>query len=278
MNVAEAEVLPVGRGTAPAWEVTAVRYGTLSSRRRDLFHHYELYGEPDAEAEMAYYFWVLERDGEHHLVDAGFDPAVGRRRGRTPIVGQREALEALGVSPDSIRSVIVTHLHYDHIGGLDLFPQAELIVPERELDFWTGPIARRAAYAAHVEPDEIAYLEEAVAAGRVRTTPGDEEVLPGVWTIPVGGHSPGLQMVLVEAPPRPVLLASDAIHFYEELEADRPFRVVSDLEAMYRAYDLIRRLSADRDALVVPGHDPAVVERHDRAGGVPYAVSLGGSP
>ncbi|MGN9843609.1 hypothetical protein ACTMTI_36340 [Nonomuraea sp. H19] len=64
-----------------------------------------------------------------------------------------------------------------------------------------------------------------------------------------------------------VLLASDATHYYEELERDLPFLVVADLEAMYRGFDYMNQLIADRDAILVPGHDPAVLDRHRRLDG-----------
>ena len=227
---------------------------------------------------MAYFFWVLEGGGRVLLVDSGFDPDVGRRRGRTPLIGQRDALEGIGVDPAAVEVVIVTHMHYDHIGGLDLFPQAELIVPQPELEFWTSPMARRRQFAAHVEEAEIAYVRDAVAEGRVRETQGGEEVAPGVRLIAVGGHSPGQQMVVVETASGPLLITSDAVHFYEELELDRPFGVCADLEAMYRAYDVVRRLEAERGVAVVPSHDPLVLERYAAVGEqTPYAVRLTGS-
>ena len=249
------------RSAAMPYQVIAVRYGTLTAHKSQLYHRYEAYGEADAEVEMAYYFWILRAGGKTILVDTGFDPAAAARRGRTCLCPPLEALSRVGVEPEAVSAVIVTHLHYDHIGNLDAFPHAELVVPRREFEFWTGPAAARFQFAAHVEPREVALLAEARRAGRVRLTDGIEEIFDGITARSVGGHSPGQQVTVVSALAGDVVLASDAVHFYEEFELDRPFGVIADLEQMYAAYDLPRELVAAEGAVLVPGHDPAVLAR-----------------
>jgi len=255
-------------------EVLALRYGTRPSRKSELFHRYESYAEPDAELSLDYYLWAVRDAGRTLLVDTGFDPEVGRRRGRTCLCPPVDALARLGIE---VTEVLVTHFHYDHIGNLDAFPDARLLVPERELEFWTGPVAGRGQFAQHVEPGEVARVEEEHRRGRVTIISGRTAVAPGVTAITVGGHSPGQQVVVVETPGGPVVLASDAVHYYEELERDRPFAVVADLEAMYRAYDLLRELAREPGAVVVPGHDPDVMNRFPSVDGdaTGIAVHLG---
>lgn len=243
------------------YEVVAVRYGTLTALKSELVYRYESYGEADAEVEMAYYFWLLRRPGATVLVDTGFDPAVGARRGRSCTWPPLDALRTLGVAPDDVDTVVVTHFHYDHIGNLDAFPRAQIVAPREELDFWTGPIADRVQFAAHVEPGEVGRVERWAAEGRVRLTDGTEEILEGVTAISVGGHSPGQQVTTVVGEGGLVALASDAVHFYEELELERPFGVIADLARMYMAYDLLDDL-AEAGAAVVPGHDPDVLRRY----------------
>lgn len=245
-----------------AYEVLAVRYGTLAAQKSDLYYRYGSYGEPDGEASMAYYFWVLRGGGATILVDTGFDPEAAARRGRTCVVPPLDALAELGIAPADVSAIVVTHLHYDHTGNLHAFPDAELVVPARELEFWTGPHAARAQFAPHAETSDIDYVTRAAGQGRVRVTEGTEEIFDGVTAISVGGHSAGQQVTVVDADGGPVVLASDAVHLYEELELDRPFAVMHDLEQMYAAYDLVNELARSRRAVVVPGHDPDVFVRH----------------
>jgi glyoxylase-like metal-dependent hydrolase (beta-lactamase superfamily II) len=247
--------------------VVAVRYATRAASKRTFFLRYDSYGEPDAPQSLDYYFWVVGEGPEALVVDCGFDPAVGARRGRTCLVPPVEALARLGVDPASVPRLLLTHFHYDHVGNLDAFPNAELLVPERELRFWTGPLASRAQFAEVVEPEEIERIAEAHRRGRVRTMGSRTAVAPGVTAIDVGGHSPGQQILVVETASGPVVLASDAVHLYEELERDRPFEIVADLAEMYLAYDLVRDLCRQPGAVMVPGHDPEVLTRFPRLDG-----------
>ncbi|HEY4027224.1 MAG TPA: N-acyl homoserine lactonase family protein [Candidatus Dormibacteraeota bacterium] len=244
-----------------------MRYATRAASKRAFFLRYDSYGEPDAPQSLDYYFWVIGEGADALVVDCGFDPAVGARRGRTCLCPPREALALVGVDAASVSRLLITHFHYDHVGNLDAFPEAELLVPERELRFWTGPLASRAQFAEVVEPAEIGRIAEAHGRGRARTMGARTAVAPGVTAIDVGGHSPGQQVLVVEAARGPVVLASDAVHLYEELERDRPFEIVADLADMYRAYDLIRELCGQPGAVMVPGHDPEVMHRFPRLDG-----------
>lgn len=264
---------------AATYEVTAIRYGSLRSTREDLYYRWSSYGDPGGELEMAYYFWLLRNAERTVLVDTGFGAAAAARRGRTCLIEPVEALGRLGVAPAEVSTVIVSHFHYDHVGNLAAYPDAELIVGQTELDFWTGPLARRGQFAPHVDRPDIERIAAEVAAGRARTTAGEEEVLPGIRTIEVGGHSPGQLLIAVAGEDGgQVVLTSDAVHFYEEMESDRPFGVIADLGAMYSAYDTVAELAAGEGTAIVAGHDPAVMERFAGEGGAAeFAVQVRGT-
>jgi glyoxylase-like metal-dependent hydrolase (beta-lactamase superfamily II) len=257
------------------WSVTAVRYGTLETTRSDAYYRYQAYGEPDGPQRLDYLFWIVCRPDETILIDTGFDPDVGRRRGRTCVIEPAAAMAQLGVSADTVSRVVLTHLHYDHTGNVDLFPDAQLLVPARELDFWLGPLARRAQFAHAVEASELGQVLAAVDGGRVRRLEGGEEIAEGVHAIFLGGHSPGQIALGIDAQAGRVVLASDAVHFYEELERDRPFGVLANLAEMYEGYDTLRELAGPGSHLV-PGHDAEVMTRYPRVDGpaADFAVQI----
>jgi glyoxylase-like metal-dependent hydrolase (beta-lactamase superfamily II) len=242
----------------PPYAVTAVQYGSVALPKRELFHRFELYREPDAPFEMAYFLWVVTGDdGESIVIDTGFDRHVGERRGRTGTGSPADALRALELEPASVETVVLTHLHFDHTGNVPAFANAKLVVSRAEINFWTGPMATRPQFATHVEASEIANVAARSALGGVLEVASRHELAPGITLHPVGGHSPGQQIVVIEDAFGSVVLASDAVHFYEELALDRVFSIFTNLAEVYAAYDIISEHES-RGAVVVPGHDPDV--------------------
>jgi glyoxylase-like metal-dependent hydrolase (beta-lactamase superfamily II) len=266
-----------------SYDVVAVRYGTRNTTRSDIFLHYALYGEPDADARMDYFFWVLRNAESVILVDCGFNARSGSRRGRTMLSTPADALRQLGIQPADVSLLIATHGHYDHIGNLDEFGVAEVVMSAREYDFWTGPLASRPLFATSAETDDIDALRRLHADGRLRLLRGPRhwfrtEVAPGVDVIEVGGHTPGQLIVLAELADGTAVIASDALHYYEELRLDRPFTHVADLAAMYTGFELLRSLTTDGSHYLVAGHDPEVMQRFPPLEGTTLAVRIGPPP
>ncbi len=263
------------------YEVTAVRYGTRSTTKSDVFLHFDSYGEPDEPMAMDYFFWVARSAARTILVDCGFNARSGARRGRTMLCAPVLALHRLGIAPEDISLLIVTHAHYDHIGNLDEFPAAELIMSAREYEFWTGPLAGRPLFATSSEPSDIDALRRARDAGRLRllpapaadAVPAPQDVADGVRVLEVGGHTPGELVVLVSDGDGEVVLASDALHYYDELRLDRPFRHVTDLPAMYAGFELLRGLTDNGTRTLVAGHDPEVMRRFPAVDSAPAGAA-----
>ena len=245
----------------PAREVLAVKYGHRVATRAESYLNYHLYGEPDADLDIDYFFWVIRDGAGVILVDTGFAPEVGQRRRREGYSTPAEALPGLGIAADDVTAVVITHAHWDHTGNVRQFPRAQLIMTEAEYGFWTSPLAGRRHFAAHSEPDEIALLARARAEDRVTLFTGGYPLAPGIELTEVGGHTPGQLIATVTTPAGTTVLASDALHFYEEVERDRPFAILADLPAMYRAYDTLAQLAAQPNTRLVAGHDPLVRAR-----------------
>jgi glyoxylase-like metal-dependent hydrolase (beta-lactamase superfamily II) len=261
----DARIAPLRDG--PAYEVLALRYGTCVTRRSLCFLDYGTRGEADGPQRLDFYLWVLRGDGRTVVVDTGFDRVAAAYRGRTCLIDPVQALQLAGVDAESVELLVLTHLHYDHIGNVSRFPRASLLVHSREIEHQLeGP----REHDPLVEAGELEVIEQARSAGRVIEASKDGEVAPGVLALWTGGHTPGQMIIVVRGGDRPIVLASDALHLHEEFEQGRLFTPLSDAVELRAAHELLREL-ARRGARIVPGHDAAVMER-----GTPLASELRG--
>jgi glyoxylase-like metal-dependent hydrolase (beta-lactamase superfamily II) len=242
-------------------EILAIRYGHLD---RTATHNF-LGGDPhDGPMPLAYFVWLIRGGGRTFLLDTGFDAATGVARGRRLVRSVEEGLSAVGVSPAEVRDVIISHMHYDHAGNHDLFPNARYHLQDAEMAYCTGRAmchgALRGAYGAA----DIQAMVGRLFADRVVFHDGQAELAPGLTLHRVGGHTRGLQVVRVYTARGWVVLASDALHFYANWLERRPFPIVDDVSAYLEAFRTIEAL-ADSPDHVIPGHDPLVLERYPLA-------------
>ncbi len=237
------------------WEVFALRYAERNARtRRDSFIFDDNH---DAAHAMDYYIWLLRRGSEVILVDTGYDDAEAQARGRPIRLDPRAALAPLGLGAEDITRLIITHLHYDHAGGLHLFPNATIHLQAAEMAYATGPCMCHDTLRMPFTADHICEAVRRVYSGRCIFHEGDGEVAEGVTVHCIGGHSRGLQAVRVRTQAGWLCLASDAAHYYENVFARKPFPIVVDLEDMLRGFERLHQL-ASAPRLIIPGHDPAL--------------------
>lgn len=255
-----------GQDRAQPWEVYAIRYGRRVASRSEVFLHYDAYGEADGALGMDYYFWVLRRRDETVVIDCGFQEKVGERRGRTTLLSPLDALHHLGLPASSVSTVVLTHAHYDHIGNLAQFPAANVVMAEKEYSFWTGPYGQARVVAQLTEPGEIEKLSERHAAGAMSLIDHERVIASGVTATVLGGHTPGQLALSVQTVAGTTVIASDALHYYEEAEADRPFAHSTDLVDTFAGYAWLRQQAA-QGASILAGHDPTVMSRFPRCPG-----------
>jgi glyoxylase-like metal-dependent hydrolase (beta-lactamase superfamily II) len=243
----------------PTYEIYALRYARHDRTRGDNF----IVRDPlhDVPMPMDYFVWLVQSDKRRFLVDTGFNADAARARKRIFLRCPIDGLAALGLAADSITDVVLTHLHYDHAGNLTKLPTARFHVQEAEMAYATGkymtyPVMRH-AYAV----DDVVQLVRGVYDERVVFYNGDDELAPGLTVHRIGGHTAGLQVVRVFTQRGWMVLASDASHYYANMQERSPFPIVLHVGHMLDGHRRVERL-ADSPDHVIPGHDPEVRRRY----------------
>lgn len=219
------------------------------------------YGVP---TELPAFAWYVEGTEKKILIDTGMCETERADKWHHPGSRQEEGqaihdqLQKLGVNPDDIDIVILTHLHWDHCSNMKKFRNVTFFVHEKELEFALDPIPPY--YRSYESP--VLGLTPPFDGVEFQTLSGETKICDGVTVFPTPGHSPGHQSVAVETREGTCVVAGDAIFCYENLKgkpsAHQPFAPLgryTDVVAMWRSFEEIAR----RATFVLPGHEIAMV-------------------
>ena len=257
-------------------EVYAIRYGHHKRKAAENF----IFGDPhDVLQPLDFYVWAIVGASGTIILDTGFDAAMGAKRQREMIKPVGEGLRALDVDPASVRTVIISHMHYDHVGNYELFPNACYHLQDDEMAYATGRCMCHTALRMPFEVEDVIAMVRKIFAGRVAFHDGEDEIVPGVTVHRIGGHSKGLQSVRVKTQRGYVMLAADAAHLYAHVESGRIFPLTYNVGEVAEGYETLKRLASSPNH-IVPGHDPLVLARYPaaKAGLEGWVVRLAAAP
>jgi glyoxylase-like metal-dependent hydrolase (beta-lactamase superfamily II) len=248
--------------TAPRYEVYAVSYGVIPG-----FPVRALVAGADSTRtlDIEKMVWLLRGAvGRNVLVDAGFyrDKFFKNWTVRD-YLKPSDAVARAGVKPEDVTDLIITHAHWDHLDGADLFPKARVWIQREEYEYYSDP-----AHLANsgVDADDMAALERIKAEGRLRLVEGNErEIIPGITVYTGGRHTRASQFVTVATASGTVVVASDNAYLYENLDQHRPIAQTWDSVSNLAAQARMKQL-ASNPRLIGPGHDPLVLVRFPKPG------------
>lgn len=238
------------------YEIYAIRYARKDDRRSS--ENFIGGDTSDTIMPMDFFVWALVGESRTVIVDTGFDEKSGKPRGWAISRPVAEGLKQIGIDPGNVKDVILTHMHWDHAGNHDLFPQARYHVQEREMHFCTGrcmcDLLQQKAYNA----EDVSHIVKRNFEGRVTLHDSNSDFDEGISLHWIGGHTLGLQVVRVKTRRGYVVLASDASHYYANILQRRPFPVLFDMNQMLNGFGVIQKL-ADSPSHIIPGHDRQVL-------------------
>ncbi len=260
--------------TKPQYEVYAIRYATIP----DFAVNGLVAGaEPGRKLDIAMLVWLVRGIGRNILVDSGFyRDQFFKQWHVTDFMKPSDAVKHAGVQPEDITDVIISHMHWDHADGMDLFPKAKIWLQKDELEYYAGEAWQSRRTHSGIDPDDVMAAVKLNTQGRVGLVNGDaQEILPGITCYTGGKHTYASQFVTVNTAAGTVVLASDNMYLYENLEKHVPIAATLDAASNLRAQDRMKELAAD-PRLIIPGHDPAVMTKFPHTD--PIVAVIAGPP
>ena len=252
--------LTTSQGTDPSYELYAARFGVIPA-----FQVSGLVAGADTSRrlDIPVMVWLIKgSNGRNVLVDSGFFRANLVERWKVQNFRKpSDAVLAAGVRAEDITDIIISHAHWDHAGGIELFPKATIWIQREEYEYYTGEAWHARTTHGGIDADDMLALVRANTQGRVRFVEGDDqEIIPGIRCYTGGRHTRASQYVAVRTAGETAVFTSDNVYLYENLDKHVPIAQTLDAESNLKAQDRIRGL-ASRPEQIVPGHDPAVFER-----------------
>jgi glyoxylase-like metal-dependent hydrolase (beta-lactamase superfamily II) len=240
----------------PTYEIYAVKYGGPYNRPACIVNWFQ---DMDKTAQINYYIFVIRGGGETIVVDCGVDPQLAKQRNLDSYVSPAEALRRMDIDAASVKHLIVTHVHFDHISGIQLFPKADIYIQEKEFNFWVkNPVAQRAPFLFVTDSVANRYLAGQKGEKRLRLIRGDKYFGISCFSPP---HTIGLQAL--NTAQGTAIVGSDLAHTFSSYKTDIPSAIITDLIVWMKSYDKVKAKASSPD-LLFPGHDLALMAKYPK--------------
>jgi glyoxylase-like metal-dependent hydrolase (beta-lactamase superfamily II) len=219
----------------------------------------------DQDFSVNLYTWaaINKKNGEVTLIDTGCAPALGEifRKANDPgatYTPPWDLVERLGVKPEQVTRVIITHMHSDHCNGMlefpKRYPKAQFFVQKREVNFWAyDPMVQKPAFKQFLNQEGVDAVVASIKAGRTTVVDGDQFVGPEMQVLLAPGHTPGLQVVVLPTAKGTTIVASDLGHIHRSFSELRPSGIITDIRPWMDSFDKV--LPRAPLANIFSGHD-----------------------
>jgi glyoxylase-like metal-dependent hydrolase (beta-lactamase superfamily II) len=224
--------------------------------------------DKDRKLDLQMMIWLLKGPGgKNILVDTGcYHENVVKGKGIQNLVKASEAVAKLGLSAADITDVVITHMHWDHADGMDLFPKAKIWIQKDEYTYYTGAAWQAGGKHGGIEPEDVLTIVKLNTQNQVNLVDGDDrEIIDGIRVYTGGRHTFASQYVSVRMATGIAVIASDNMYLYENLEKRASIAQTFDADSNLKAQDRMKQI-ASRPDLVVPGHDPLVFVKFPKPG------------
>ena len=244
----------IGATATPDYSIEAIRYADSPG---DSVSELVMGAPKNEKLDTVYVIWLIRGGGRNILFDSGFHrPRWFKEWTIKNYIRPDEAVRLAGVKPETITDVVVSHAHWDHMGGIDLFPNATVWIQKEEFRYYTQDAWQPGGDHDGIDPDDAQELVHLNTLGRLHLIHGDDiEIFPGIRAYTGGRHTYASQYLRIEGSP-PFVLASDNVYLYRNLAERRASATFSeaDYPANIANQERMFQLAGSPDR-VIPGHD-----------------------
>jgi glyoxylase-like metal-dependent hydrolase (beta-lactamase superfamily II) len=252
--------------STPEYSIQAIR---LANSPGDSVADMVVGAPKDEKIDTIYALWLIRGGGRNILFDSGFHRERWFKVWTIKdYLRPDEALKLAGVNPEEVTDIVISHAHWDHMGGIDLFPKAIVWIQKEEFRYYTGPAWQPGGDHGGIDPEDVQQLVRLNTEGRLRLVDGDNvEIFPGIRAYTGGRHTFASQYLRVDGSP-PFVLASDNVYLYRNLAEHKPSATFSDADhaANIAAQSRMIELAAGNPDRVIPGHDAAQFQKYPTTG------------
>src|SRR5215472_13648781 len=254
-----ASALPAATG--PEYSIQAIRYASAEDEVAGL-----VMGAPKGEKiNIAMVIWLIRGGGRNILFDSGFHHDTFLKSfPSTDYIRPDKAVKLAGVQPEEITDIVISHAHWDHLGGIDLFPKANVWIQKEEYRYYTGDAWQPGGNHGGIDPEDVQQLVKLNTEGRIRLVDGDNvEIFPGIRAYTGGHHTYASQYIRVDGNP-PFVLASDNCYLYRNLAEHKASATFAKkfFDANIKNQERMIELAGGNPDRVIPGHDATQFQKY----------------
>jgi len=250
-----------GGSAIPDYSIQAIRYASAP----DIDVANLVMGAPrEKKITIAMVVWLIRGGGRNILFDSGYHRDTFLKEfSSTDYIRPDEAVKLAGIRPEQVTDIVISHAHWDHLGGIDLFPKATIWIQKEEFCYYAGEAWQSGGNHGGIDPVDVQVLVKLNTEGRVRLIDGDNvEIFPGIRAYTGGHHTYASQYLRVDGNP-PFVLASDNVYLYRNLAEHRASATFTEADQAANIQNQARmiQLAGGSPDRVIPGHDAAQFEK-----------------
>lgn len=252
------------KAASPEYSIQAIRYANSPG---DSVADLVMSAPKDGKIDTVYAIWLIRGGGRNILLDSGSHLQKWFKYGMTDYLRPDEAVKLAGVMPEEITDVVISHAHWDHMGGMRFFPKAVVWIQKEEFRYYTGEAWQKDGNHGGIDPEDVQELVRLNTEGRVHLVDGDNvEIFPGIRAFTGARHTYASQYLRIEGHPT-FVLASDSVYLYRNLAEHKASDTFSkaDYPANIKNQERMIQLAGSPDR-VVPGHDALQFEKFPTQG------------